>query len=101
MKAIVGVFAAAAALAATDAVQAQSSGTSTPPAATTQAAAPPGSSPTGPNSADGQKMVCRSGRLIGSRLPAPTVCKTQWQWDEQRRIARKEIEYDQIRGFNQ
>jgi hypothetical protein len=77
-------------------------GTQVPAVAPTRTAAfPPGSSPTGPNSAEGQKMVCRSGTLIGSRIPAPKVCKTQWQWDEQRRIARKQIEYDQIRGYNQ
>jgi len=45
-------------------------------------------------------MVCRKGTLIGSRLPAPQVCKTQWQWDEQRRIAKKEIDHDQIRGYS-
>jgi len=45
-------------------------------------------------------MVCRTGTLIGSRLPGPTVCKTQWQWDEQRRIAKKEIDHDQIRGYS-
>jgi len=60
----------------------------------------PASSPTGPNSAENQTMVCRKGTLIGSRLPAPQVCKTQWQWDEQRRIAKKEIDHDQIRGYS-
>jgi len=45
-------------------------------------------------------MVCRSGTLIGSRIPGPQVCKTQWQWDEQRRIAKKEIDHDQIRGYS-
>jgi len=38
--------------------------------------------------------------LIGSRLNASLVCKTQWQWDEQRRIAKKEIDHDQIRGYS-
>jgi len=60
----------------------------------------PASSPTGPNSAENQTMVCRTGTLIGSRLPAPRVCKTQWQWDEARRIAKKEIDRDQIRGYS-
>jgi len=60
----------------------------------------PASSPTGPNSAENQTMVCRTGTVIGSRLPGPTVCKTQWQWDEQRRIAKKEIDHDQIRGYS-
>ena len=61
----------------------------------------PASSPTGPNSTENQKMVCRTGVLIGSRLPAPRICKTKWQWDEARRIARKEIEdMQQALGYN-
>jgi len=60
----------------------------------------PASSPTGPNSAENQTMVCRQGTLIGSRIPAPQVCKTQWQWDEARRIAKKEVDHDQIRGYS-
>ena len=72
------------------------------PAAPTPPSRPmvPASSPTGPNSAENQTMVCRSGTLIGSRIPGPQVCKTQWQWDEQRRIAKKEIDHDQIRGYS-
>jgi hypothetical protein len=60
----------------------------------------PASSPTGPNSAENQTVVCRPGILIGSRLPGPQVCKTQWQWDEERRIAKKEIDRFQIRGYS-
>jgi hypothetical protein len=46
-------------------------------------------------------MVCRTLKLTGSRLQAPRVCKTQWQWDEARRIARKEIEdMQQALGYN-
>jgi hypothetical protein len=78
------------------------SSTTTSQAVTSPPARPmvPASSPTGPNSAENQTMVCRTGALIGSRLPAPKVCKTQWQWDEQRRIAKKEIDRDQIRGYS-
>ncbi len=61
----------------------------------------PASSPTGPNSAENQKMVCRTLNLTGSRLQAPRVCKTQWQWDEASRIARKTIEQmQQSIGYN-
>jgi hypothetical protein len=105
MKAIVGLFIAAVGASVAIAAQAQSTGTETPASAPAVApvqspAAPPASSPTGPNSAAGQVMVCRTGTLIGSRLPGPKVCKTQWQWDEQHRIARKEIDHDQIRGYS-
>ena len=74
--------------------------TTTAPASPPTRPMVPASSPTGPNSAENQTMVCRTGTLIGSRLPAPKVCKTQWQWDEQRRIAKKEIDRDQIRGYS-
>jgi len=61
----------------------------------------PASSPTGPNSAENQTMVCRKMKLVGSRISSYQVCKTQWQWDEQRRIVRKEIEdMQQAIGYN-
>ncbi len=60
----------------------------------------PASSPTGPNSAENQTMVCRKSVLVGTRFPGPLVCKTQWQWDEARRIARKTIERMQVMGYN-
>lgn len=79
---------------------ATTSTTTTTPASPPARPMVPASSPTGPNSAENQTMVCRTGTLIGSRLPAPKVCKTQWQWDEQRRIAKKEIDRDQVRGYS-
>jgi Flp pilus assembly protein CpaB len=94
MKMIAALLILAAALGESAMVQAQDS-------ATTPAAVPAAVSPNGPNSAEDQKMVCRSGTLIGSRIPAPRVCKTQWQWDEARRIARHDIAKDQIRGITQ
>ena len=78
---------------------AQDASTTTPPTPPSRPMVP-ASSPTGPNSAENQTMVCRQGTLIGSRIPGPQVCKTQWQWDEARRIAKKEIDHDQIRGYS-
>jgi hypothetical protein len=73
---------------------------STPPASPPVRPLVPASSPTGPNSAENQTMVCRTGVLIGSRVPGPKVCKTQWEWDEAQRISRREIDRFQIRGYS-
>jgi hypothetical protein len=91
-----------AAMLALPAVAAAQDTSTTTPVAPTPPARPmvPASSPTGPNSAENQTMVCRTGLLIGSRIPGPQVCKTQWQWDEARRIARKTIEHMQVMGYN-
>jgi hypothetical protein len=82
--------------------EAQATSATTPVAPPTPPSRPmvPASSPTGPNSAENQTMVCRKEGLPGSRLQAPMVCKTQWQWDEARRIARKTLEQMQVMGYN-
>ena len=38
------------------------------------------------------KIVCKSIRATGSRLPGERVCKTRKQWEEQARAAQKETE---------
>ncbi len=91
-----------AAMLAIPAAAAAQDASSTAPVAPTPPVRPmvPASSPTGPNSAENQTMVCRKENLAGSRLQAPVVCKTQWQWDEARRIARKTLEQMQVMGYN-
>ena len=38
------------------------------------------------------KMVCKSVRATGSRLPGERICMTRKQWDEKARAAQKETE---------
>lgn len=38
------------------------------------------------------KIVCKSVRMTGSRLPGERVCMTRKQWDERARAAQKETE---------
>jgi hypothetical protein len=106
MRTLAGLLVFGALLASCGATQAQTAGAATAPdsSTATPATAAPGDTvsvvPRMGVSDTSKTMVCRTGTLIGSRLPGPKVCKTQWQWDEQRRIARKEIDYDQIRGYS-
>ena len=38
------------------------------------------------------KVVCKSVRLTGSRLPGERVCMTRKQWDEKARAAQKDTQ---------
>ena len=42
-----------------------------------------------------EKVICRRDKVIGSRLAAKSICKTQAEWDHEQREQRQTIERGQ------
>jgi len=55
--------------------------------------------PAAASDSDQDKIVCRKGEPItGSRLPGPTVCHTQREWDQMRRDAQSTTTQMEMKG---
>lgn len=56
------------------------------------AQAPAAAAAAAPRSPADEKIVCEKQEQLGTRLGARKVCMTVWQWAEQRRLERADLE---------